>query len=372
MEKWWVCWILFTNTAAAQLAPWSVELAPHVGFVAAHREEMKHLQQGHSIGFQATVWRKCMHKPWHAVYQAPLSGVDLWWLATGNPNQLGQQAAVTFYNELPLNRSARFRNNAWQSYTPRGPLHSLALGIGVGYATAIWNLRENTQAAVLGSHFNAALVVQYRITLLQTPRLRWSAGMRITHFSNGAFQLPNLGTNNLSIFVATAWKQKERTPATLPPRPAPQKANVYSVFAGFGAREIPPPTGRKFATATLSLLAEHRFSMKSSIGVGLDGIYNSSIPFMMDYTTPRRSNALVAGAVLGYTLHFDRMDFKMQQGFYLRNAYNAAGLFYHRFGLRYHLPSGMFAQFTLNSQFAKAQFFEIGLGFRFISMPPAP
>lgn len=365
MEKWWLCWLLFAPSAAAQL-PWTVELAPHVGFVAAHREEMKHLQQGHSRALQATISLQGLHKPWHALYHGPSSGIDLWWLSTGNPQQLGSQYAATFLNELPLNRYARFREGKWQSLTPRGPLHSLSLGIGVGYASKIWDLRDNSQAAVLGSHINAALVVQYRILLLQQSRMRWSAGLRITHLSNGAFQLPNLGTNNLSLFLAASWKTKQVTPQPDAQRPVPKIANVVSVFTGIGAREIHPPTGKKFLAATLSLLAERRFSAKSSIGCGVDVFYNSSLPFMIETKQPQLSNAWVAGAVLGYTLHFDRMELKMQQGFYLRNAYAAAGLLYHRFGLRYHWPSGFFTQLTLNSQFAKAQFGEVGIGFRLI------
>ncbi len=135
-----------------------------------------------------------------------------------------------------------------------------------------------------------------------------------------------------------------------------------------GFKEIPPPYGKKFTVFVTSLLQERRISYKSSFGIGADFFYNSSLKVLME----RKSEASVAeskviqsGLLFSYTLHFNQFELKMQQGFYIHDNWKVDGNFYHRFGLRYRVTDHLFAQLTLKTHFAKADYGEWGMGYSF-------
>lgn len=354
------------HPAWAQWPQWSV--APQFGFVAAHREEMKHLQQGHAVAGVIGAWRRVDgRKAWHLHYALPKQGIEAGFISTGNPTQLGQQVVVNYAVDLPLNKWRK------KSLTDphKGYVHSLVVGLGTGYATKIWDLRTNHQANVLGSRFNAALVIQYKTIVLRTAHLELASGLRITHLSNGAFQLPNLGTNTIITFLSLAQRREHIKPIKATDLkeerlelPTLRVWSLSTAISG-GLKEVMPPTGKKYFVAEWSWLIERRQTNKSSWGFGLDVWRNASIPVLLrsENQTVASNAALQAGAVFCYTLHFGKMELKMHQGVYLRNAYTAGGLLYHRFGLRYHINEKWITQLMLNTQFAKAQFGEIGVGY---------
>lgn len=343
---------------------WSFGIsAPHFGFIAAHNKQMTHLIQGHSFGFHTSAFKRLTGKKyWHQAYNFPESGVDFTYINTGNALQLGNQFALTYFLNLPLNRR-QIKHDSNKFYK-----NWLGLGIGLGYATRIWDLRENHQAAVIGSHVNIALNLQYSARIVQFNSSEIRAGLRITHFSNGAFKIPNLGTNNVGVFLSYVFKEKKQS--VIKPEISQESyiVNQTSLFAGAGLKEVPPPGGKKHAAFTLSLLREKRISYKSSFGLGIDAFYNSSIKAILEQKEQQAikpNDVFQMGAVLSYTLHFDQFELKMQQGIYLHDKYKLDGRFYNRFGLRYRINSNWFAQLTLKTHFAKADFGEWGFGYAF-------
>jgi len=131
-------------------------------------------------------------------------------------------------------------------------------------------------------------------------------------------------------------------------------------------KEIPPPTGRKYAAMVLSLLAERRISYKSAFGLGFDGFYDSSLRSIIQQRTDELVtpiHVMQLGAVFSYSLFFDRVSLKIQQGYYLVDAWKLNGSFYHRVGLRYSIGKHIYAQLTLKTHFAKADYGELGVGY---------
>jgi len=343
---------------------WSFNIsAPNFGFIVPHTKQMTHLVQGHSFGFHASAFKKLTGKKyWHQAYNFPENGIDFTYINTGNASQLGDQYALTYFLNLPLNRrqvkheSDKFYKN-W-----------LGLGIGLGYATRVWDLRENHQAPAIGSHANIALNVQYSARLIQFESSEIRAGLRITHLSNGAFKIPNLGTNNAGIFLSYVHHNKKQLANNVDAAKQDYAPYRTSVFLGAGLKEVQPPGGNKHIAFTLSLLQEKRISYKSSFGLGADVFYNSSIKAIREQKEQRAiepNDVVQIGAVFSYTLHFDQFEFKMQQGIYIRDKYKLDGMFYNRFGLRYRINSNWFAQLTLKTHFAKADFGEWGFGYAF-------
>jgi len=373
--SWVLCLLLCVESAWAQtnsdsLLPkekWSPMIsAPYFGLIVPHKKEMTHLIQGHSYGLHVNLNKQLITKAWHSAYNFPEQGIDLTYIYTGNPEQLGQQVALSYLLNLPLNRKNIDLKRENSKHRIR---HWIGIGIGIGYSSQIWDLKENHQAPVIGSHLNAALIIQYSTRLLQLKKSQIRAGLRITHFSNGAFQIPNLGTNNAGIFLSykildSPNKYNHRSTFETDYK----KTFRTSIFFGAGLKEIQPPTQTKYAAFTLSLLEERRITYKSSLGIGIDMLYNSSLKTIQE----RRGNpnfsanqVWQSGVVLSYTLHLNNFELKMQQGIYIRDKHKLDGLLYHRFGLRYHINNHWFAQLTLKTHFAKADFGEWGFGYAF-------
>jgi hypothetical protein len=188
-------------------------------------------------------------------------------------------------------------------------------------------------------------------------------GIRMTHFSNGAFQLPNQGTNNLGWFIALSHRQFHNTPLKGNIEEFTKTWNTSnSLVVGF--KEISPPMGKKYPSITFQTLQERHFTYKSSLGVGLDLMYNSSLKTLLErYSEESISSKDVfqIGGVLSYAMHFDRFKLIMQQGFYLKSKWKSDGSLYHRVGLRYAVNDHLGLQLALKTHFAKADHGEIGL-----------
>lgn len=337
------------------------------GFIMPHHEEMKHLIQGHSVSGSLSILKKSTGKKyWQHVYNFPEQGVDFWYNYTGNPRQLGNQFDTKFLVNLPLNHKSELKSDIIASDKNKFK-HYLGLGIGAGYGSKIWDLRENHQAAVLGSHFNASLTIQYSASIFRTEKFDLRSGLRITHFSNGAGQIPNLGINNFGAFVGFYFnKNALQPPIDYELKPEIEKWRTTLSFTA-GVKEIQPPMSKKYPTFSMTLLRERRFTYKSSVGAGLDLFYNTSLIKLMERENniSKNTEAVQAGLLLSYSMHFDRFELKMQNGFYIHSNWKNDGPVYHRFGLRYRCTKNLFTQFTLKTHFAKADFMELGLGYAF-------
>lgn len=346
------------------LLRWSMAFSPHGGFVLAHHKSMQHLIQGHSAGVHLYIKRDVDGtKYWHQAYNIPEHGIDFTFIATGNTAQLGQQYSSSYMLNLPLLRKRVADNQIVLKH--RGFAHWLGLGLGMGYATKRWDLETNHQAAVLGSKVNVAISLQYSARLVSFGHSELRAGMRISHFSNGAFQLPNLGTNNAGAFLSYTTVGRRQAVVRAMPNPGHERYIMSAALVG-GMKEIPPPTGRKYVAIVLSALAERRVSYKSALGLGVDGFYDSSIgPQLLqrENRNPEPAQTMQLGLVCSYSLFFDQFALKIQQGYYLIDAWRLSGDLYHRVGLRYHFARNLFAQLTLKTHFAKADYGEFGIGY---------
>ncbi len=337
----------------------------HFGYIPPHREEMKHLIQGHSYGFSASFMRKSNGKKyWHHAYNLPEYGMDALFNYSGNKDQLGYLLDIKYMLNLPLHR----HREEWQYYSitkARHYRHWLGMGIGMAYNTKRWDMESNHQATVLGSHINAAITLQYSTCILQTSTFQWRAGLRVSHLSNGAFQIPNLGINNLSLMTGIYRKAHSRYISTETPVSNHTKGIKISAALSGGLKEIPPPTRKKFGIGVLSLLLDKRISYKSSFGAGLDVMYNSALQKQLSDNrgTTSVGKTTQAGAIFSYTLHFDQFEFKIQQGVYVKDTWKNDGVLYNRFGLRYWVNQKLFAAIMLKTHFAKADYIECGLGY---------
>lgn len=337
---------------------WNVQ--PQFGFIIPHRSEMLHLIQGHSSGLNIQVMKESLgNKPWERNFQCPDYGIDLYYNYTGNAEQLGHQLALSYLVRLPLRRIEIIREKT--KYFN----HSLGLGIGLGYSTKTWDLETNSQSQVIGSHLNAALTIEYLTQIFSLKKIQVRGGLRLTHYSNGAFSLPNLGTNN----IAMALTISQKSTVGFVKKKGHDKIEKYqkllfSLTGGF--KEIPPPYGKKYGSLTLGAIGERRVSYKSSFAIGTEIMFNSAVKTLRNRMEEAQSgwekNAQLS-LVLGYGLNFDKIQLRILQGFYMLNTWQADGTFYQRVTLCYQVHDRIQVLLGLKTHFAKADHSEIGIGY---------
>ncbi|MFZ6051520.1 acyloxyacyl hydrolase [Halocola ammonii] len=333
----------------------SLSAAPQGGFVIAHRDQMRHLIQGHTSGITLSIEKELNgSKSWHQPYRYPTLGFELFAANLGNPTQMGNAYSGMSYILLPLNKSEKFRIY-------------IKPGIGIGYVTKIYDPETNSKNFAIGSKINGAVMLESGCEIVLSNRLKIFPGIRLTHFSNAAYQKPNLGYNVPSVFVGVKWTAREGNRIETDSDPTEPSPYLLSVYGGFGVKENFPPKSGKRMTYTLSSMIEKRISLKSSLAVGLDAFYNGGIEdpdAELNQPTPSSKKILV-GAFGGYAFHLHRFRILLQAGLYIHDEYKRNGILYNRFGLRYKITERLEAGLHLKTHITVADHFELGLGYRF-------
>lgn len=357
-RKWILCFAacLMLNALLSQS---NFRVTAHYGFIIPHREEIQNLIQGHSFGMNAELpLTYKSEKFWHKAWSGPQQTWTFTYLNTGNPKQLGSHYSVLHQLYLPLQSPISTHKIKQQ----------LALGIGLGYATKVWNQIDNYQAPVLSSHLNTALSLQYGVQFIQMKWMPLTMGLRLAHFSNGSLKTPNLGTNNFSFFLATDMQSKRHQSVILSDTVATKNFYRYKITGGycFGLKEILPPGEKKYFVNGLNLGLDFRNNGKSSFTSGIDIMRNSSLPALLLEKSGKilSTNQLTQlGVTLGYVMHFNRFELRFQQGLYCIDRYKQDGVFYQRVGLRFYVMDSFWISVMLKTHFAKADYGEYGIGY---------
>ena len=330
----------------------------HFGYVMPHREAMQHLTTDHFTAFELSVEKQTFgKKEWHQLYKYPQIGISLWHSQLANSPTLGNATAIFPYINFPLVKGKVLNFN-------------FRFGTGLGYLSKCFDRTDNYKNIAIGSHLNAHFNLLFDLKLRVSSNINFSAGFDFAHFSNGAFKIPNLGINvptlNLSLsylFNKTPIKyiKHELLPIT--------NKNEYLFVVNTGLKEIYPIGGKKFPVFDLSLGYNRKINHKSKIGLGLDFFYiSSNLQSLKSDTTFNQKNKyqiIRPGINLAYELLFSKLSLIIQMGGYIYARDNSDGYFYNRLSLRYPVYKNIFLNLALKTHFAKADFIELGIGYKF-------
>lgn len=346
---------LLTAFAGAQSAGLNAELRPQFGFIIPHRDGLKNLIQGHIRAGEVLVERKTRaQKHWEQVWNNPRVGMALFMADLGNPGQLGWSAALYPYIRFKVAGSENVRLN-------------YRLGAGVGFISKVFDEQDNYKNVMIGSHLNmvASMVGELEIDL--TDRLRTSFGFGLTHYSNGAFKIPNLGINMpaLSLGMNYTFKTKIMNDGVVVEPPISKYGVTLFGFAGL--KENYPVGSRKYGSYSLSADFYRRFGYRSRLVGTLDFFYNTSLkPRMIEegMNVKNEFEVMQQGIMISYQVLINRLAVILGNGIYLNSKFKDDGLFYHRIGVQYDVNDKWVARWTLKTHLFRADHFEIGFGYR--------
>ncbi|MCH2197869.1 MAG: acyloxyacyl hydrolase [Flavobacteriales bacterium] len=345
--------VILSVSALAQ-APNSFRIGGNYGLVVPHRDDLKPLVTGNSVAITASAeWMVDGSKRWHYNYFRPRWGVELYAADLGNRAELGRQAALSLYTLLPIRRGQRFE-------------HYLLTAGGIGFTDTTWDLEDNTKAIALGSPLNASVVLGLQSDYYLSDHWHIGASLRMTHLSNGAYTLPNLGINNLTVGLQVVYHINpiEPLPEGIWTSVLPRGRAHYAMLLT-GVKENLPPGGPKFSVHTFSYAYEFRPSWKRGWSIRSDLFYNMAAAQLLG--EERQSDALDMvqhGLALSYNQYLGRLRFDLMMGAYTFTRYKGNGTFYHRFSLRYDITEDWQCMIGLKTHWAKADYPEFGIGYR--------
>src|SRR3954462_4008082 len=330
----------------------------HYGFIISHRSSMASLIKGHIYGGEVSyLFRTNGNKPWQQLYKYPDFGVCLVHLDLANPEQLGTVEALYPYTILRLNKLNKKVNV------------NLRLGVGLAFITKPFNRLTNHKNIAVGSHLNGFVNIRLSTSYMLTDSWAINAGVGLSHASNGAVKTPNLGLNvatiNLGVGYAFGNRCFEYKKDSLAPCPKVWKISVIAVS---GVKELEQPGGRKYMAFGLQTMAFRRLNYKNKLGGGIEFTYNNATKteWLHDSVAhPTFDQMMQIGSKVCYAFVLDRISFPVEFGVYIYKKQDTNGMFFHRIGLRYMLTKHVIANVTLLTHFAKADYFEGGLGYEF-------
>ena len=331
----------------------------HYGYIMSHRSNMAHLIKGHIYGGELNyVFRTSGNKYWHQLHNYPEFGLSLFHIDLVNPQQLGTWEALYPYVNLRLNKR-RFKVSS-----------NLRLGLGIAYITKAFDAKKNHKNTAIGSHLNGFVNLRYNIDYYFTPAFRLEFGAGLSHASNGSSKTPNLGLNIMTLNLGIAYvfgnKIMELKKDTLPDF---KKHFTHSVYAVFGIKEMMPAGGKKYTAYGINYTLLRTLNRKNSLGAGIDLFYNNATVKQWEKNdtiiTQKFGDIFQAGIKLAYSFNMHRVSLPVEFGVYTYKRQPENGIFFHRIGFRYRFTNHLIANFGLLSHFAKADYFEYGLGYQF-------
>ncbi|MFI5219310.1 MAG: acyloxyacyl hydrolase [Bacteroidia bacterium] len=328
----------------------------HYGFIIAHRGNIVALQKDHVKGFEVCVSKKTLGKKiWQQLYNYPEIGLKYFYFDLGNPEQIGFGQAVIPFVNFPICTNEKIH-------------FGFSYGWGLGYVQRPFNYKTNYENVSIGSHVNSAIHFAAALKIKLFKQTDFNTGINLTHFSNGAIITPNQGINIASIQAGITRHFGDTKPLVKDSIPEFKKHYKNAVYIGTGIKQIYPVMGPQFFAVILSVSRFKQFTRKSAAGLALDYHYDNSLIYRLEDGSLMQYGFVYgtrAGISAGYEMILSDFSMMIQMGGYFYNQLKTDGNVYHRLSLKYHFHKNYFVCFNLKSHWAKADFFETGVGIRF-------
>jgi len=323
------------------------------GFLAAHRGMIGHLPTEHAFAGEVSYLIQAKgQKDWHSWYRRPTYGVTGFFGSVGNRELLGHYAGAYSFMSFPLVRQ--------KFYT-----FSFKMGAGLGYGTKIYDPDNNNLNAAIGTHVNAMIVlgVESRFVFGNNSAI---VGLDMTHFSNGATKVPNLGLN--LPYVSVGYGRRIQTSNFCD---TCLVAGLGRQTYFFGASLIGsvtssfPTGGKKYPVYAMSIFGRKLIGKKGGVELSFDIMSKQSIKVFKPEVPKTQMDLIQLGVFAGFVMPLDHLHFVMGMGVYVRDKFSPIDRFYHRVGLRYVFDNGINLGLVLKSHWARADYVEYGIGYSF-------
>lgn len=346
------CTLGYADQPAATNGRFSISASALGGFIIAHRPALVPLQEGHVKGFDVSIAvKRDGDKQWERDFLFPETGINISCFDLGT-DRLGTGIALYPYLDFPLSKT--------------GSVH-LRYGMGIGYIEKIFDRDVNYKNAAIGSHWNGVIHLDLHYEKAVKNDLVFLFATGLTHFSNGAFQMPNLGINIPHLNLGIKKSFGTMTPVAPSTTEKAERKPYTAIMLSGGAKKVYPPYGKQYYVGNLTAARSWPLAKKSFAGLGADLFFDNSISGRLRDLKNEPTVAADdyrAGLYGTYELRVGALGLMFNMGYYLVNQYKDDGNAYHRIGLRYFYKK-LLIGVNLKTHYARADHFDFGCGFQF-------
>lgn len=347
-----LCWISVDAQSIGREEIW-VEGKFKAGFLAAHRGMIGHLPTEHAFAGEMTYLIQGKgQKDWHHSFRMPTYGVTGFFGSVGNREILGHYFGSYGFMSFPIIRQ--------KPYT-----FSFKMGAGLGYGTKVYDPESNNLNGAISTHLNAMIVlgVESRFVFGNNSAI---IGLDMTHFSNAATKVPNLGLNLPYASLGYGRRiQKSNYCDTCSIAGLGRKTFFLGAVASGSISSTFPTGGKKYPVYSLSLFGRKIIGKKGGVELSLDFMSKQATMQYHPLVHKTQLDILQVGTFAGFIVPLDHLHFVVGMGVYVRDKYLPIDRFYHRVGLRYVFDNGINIGLVLKSHWARADYVEYGIGYSF-------
>jgi hypothetical protein len=333
----------------------SFSLSLHTGFIISHRPALVHLQKRH-IRMAEVQYLKSANgdKTWHRIYNYPLYGLGYKYIDFGNDKELGRGHSLYSQLLLPLSKHHRYSVN-------------MRFGIGIGYVEKPFHYETNYKNLAIGTKLNGTVLTGFQFRMFTKKKIHLFGGIDFFHFSNGAFKLPNLGLNLATINFGATYYTGDPIVTKIPAKEKLKRKHEFNSAVAIGFKERYPPEGPNFMVNIINFQYHLPWGQKGLLGAGSEMIIDQSLRGRLEEDSIQSSyleGSTRIGVFGSCGLQLGKWDAVLQPGVYLYSKLSEDGFIYNRLLLKYRFHQHFYASLGLKSHFAKADYFEWGIGVR--------
>lgn len=339
--------------------PYFLTLSNKVGVMSAHRTFMEHLIRDKTYGFELSLSKQQTENSSLAInHKYPLNGLALEYRNFGYDDVLGKAVGLIQFQNFILFQT---KNNLCLDFK---------FGYGMAYITKKYDKQTNPTNNAIGSHINSKAVFKLELNKFTT-KYHVGLGVELSHYSNGATQHPNLGLNSFALYANIGYNYAERkvfNSLETKRDKTKQSSKAYCIGEGIisMSETIPfPGDSKKYPVFAGRFSFAKPLNSSWNFELGLDGVYNVSNQHKYPDENHEAKDVPQIGLYSGLAFNYYNSQIVLGLGYYLRDVIDPLGRVYNRVGYRYFFKNNVFGLFNIRANFGKADFFELGVGYKF-------
>lgn len=306
-------------------------------------------------------WQTTGSKPWHHAHKLPYYGLGIHNIVLSNEDEIGYPAALYFFFGAPFSRGAKSSFDYEFSF-------------GLSHNWEPFDKVENPFNLAIGSYRNAYIDAKIKYAWYFSKKVSMDAGIRLTHFSNGAMRMPNAGINLIAPFVGLRYDLIAKNPVPIDQLATREveTTDEFNIYLASGKRAVKntlTPNHQMASLLNLSLEylvpAGPIFKYGMGIDLGVDQNRNLSIDGnVVDFaSTPKQ--IFSALSAIGQ-FRANRLAVQIGIGYELVNngKFHFSNDIHQRVGLRFYPHKNIFAGIAIKANnFSVADYIEWSVGY---------
>lgn len=327
----------------------------HGGFVINHHPEMRVLTNGYFPVWEFSVVNQTHGKSdCSYLRNYPQNGVTYRYTDFGGSELLGDAHMLIPFISFPIVRH------------PHAAL-DFRVGIGAAWVSKKFDPYQNYRNLAIGSHLNAAVGFQLNARWFVTSRTYLLTSAALTHISNGTIRTPNFGINIPTLSAGLGWKLNANEIDYLRPKEAiTQRGRQHFRLQGsMAVRQIRRHWNEDFMVYIGTAVYSRFYNDVNQLLLAVDAVYDEATKYELervDAPVDDIMDVMKIGVSLGHEWSFARLSLFMNIGYYVFNNLDSDALIFNKLGVNYEIAGHLFMGVTLQTHWAKAEFFSAGLG----------